>query len=457
LVTTAYGNTFGRSWQKLDKVKKFGGSDTDINQAMLDMSAGGGYEVLTGQAAGSLKVKDNNRTYYTYGIESTLSHKLKLGETDHKIDVGVRYHYDQIRRLQNHQRWDQDASGYLTNRDPSEYGEDDNKKQTTAAVAVNISDQIKFKKLTFTPGVRVEHLYAQYTEWNKAAFNLATNHRPKKVLGKDLTMVSGGGALKMDVYDEGGQDFDLFGSVHRGVSNPSPSGIASKGQREESSVGYELGMRYGDAPKAFSTEVIFFLTNIDNLIIPDSIGASGGSRSLNAGSVRTRGVEIGINYDHGLRKNLAFQTPMYIAATYTDATFTDSAVTSSDGESIWSGAENGNKLPYITPGVISFGAGVIYNKFNLNLDGNWNAKTWASGCNSAAKVVCGTSTADARYGQIDSYFVLDATVGWQFNKSVRMFSNFKNITQEEYMVSRQPLGPRPGLPFSMMAGLEFSL
>jgi Fe(3+) dicitrate transport protein len=251
-------------------------------------------------------------------------------------------------------------------------------------------------------------------------------------------MLSGGGALKMDVYDEGGQDFDVFGSIHRGVSPPDPSGIADKGMREESSVGYELGMRYGDAPKAFSTEVVFFLTNIDNLIIPKSVGASGGAQTLNGGSVRSKGVEIAINYDHGLRNNLAFQTPIYIAATYTDATFTDADVTSSDGESVWHGAKNGNKLPYITPGVISFGAGLIYNKFNLNFDGNWNAKTWASGCNSSEQVQCNTSTADARFGQIDSYFVLDATVGWQFNKNVRMFSNFKNITQEEYMVSRQP-------------------
>ena len=401
-----------------------------------------------------LKVKDNNRTYYLYGIESTLSHKLKLGETDHKIDIGVRYHYDQIRRLQNSQQFSQDASGFITGRTETAYGVDGNKLQQTTAVAVNMSDQIKFKKLTFTPGIRVEHLYSQVTSFAESDDNDQT---VTKRLGKDLTMLSGGGALKMDVYDEGGQDFDLFGSVNRGISPPDPSGIASSGMREESSVGYELGMRYGDAPKAFSTEVVFFLTNIDNMIIPKSIGASGGEQTLNAGSVRTRGVEIGINYDHGLRKNLAFQTPMYIAATYTDATFTDASVTSADAESIWSGAKNGNKLPYITPGVISFGAGLIYNKFNLNLDGNWNAKTWASGCNSAEKVVCGTSTADARYGQIDAYFVLDATVGWQFNKNVRMFSNFKNITQEEYMVSRQPVGPRPGLPFSMMAGLEFSL
>jgi Fe(3+) dicitrate transport protein len=193
------------------------------------------------------------------------------------------------------------------------------------------------------------------------------------------------------------------------------------------------------------------------LIIPDSIGGSGGNSTKQAGDVRTRGVELAINYDHGLRKGWKFQTPMYIAATYTDATFTDADVSSSDEESIWIGAVNGNELPYITPEVISMGFGVIYQKFNANLDFNYNGDTFADGSNQDSQVNPVSGNADARFGKIKAYHVLDATVGWQFNKNVRMFSNFKNITNQKYMVSRQPLGPRPGLPFSMMAGLEFKL
>ena len=36
-----------------------------------------------------------------YGVESNLTHKMEIGETKHKIEVGLRYHYDQIRRFQN--------------------------------------------------------------------------------------------------------------------------------------------------------------------------------------------------------------------------------------------------------------------------------------------------------------------------------------------------------------------
>ena len=452
LITTAYGNTFSRSWQKLDKV---GGSNQA--RAILDMSAGGGYEIMTGQAAGTLKVKDNNRTYYLYGIQSNLTHKMKIGNTDHKFDVGVRYHYDQIRRLQASDTYTQNAQGYITAHSSTMYGDDGNRLQFTHATSINISDQIKYKKLTFTPGIRGEHIHATYIKFDEGS---AGDHAPEHIVAnrsQNYGLLAGGANVKMDVYDEGGQDFDLFGGINRGVSPGSPSASANSQMREETSVGYELGMRYADAPKAFSTELIFFLTNISDLIIPDSVGGVGSGSTQQAGDVRTRGIEFAVNYDHGLRKGWKFQTPMYIAATYTDATFTDANVTSSDEESIWIGAVNGNELPYITPEVISMGLGVIYEKLNVNFDFNYNGATFADGSNQQSQVNPVSGNADARFGQINAYHVLDATVGWQFNKNVRMFSNFKNITNQDYMVSRQPLGPRPGLPFSMMAGLEFNL
>ena len=33
----------------------------------------------------------------------------------------------------------------------------------------------------------------------------------------------------------------------------------------------------------------------------------------------------------------------------------------------------------------------------------------------------------------------------------------EDMTANEYIISRQPHGPRPGLPFSVMAGLEIQL
>ena len=146
---------------------------------------------------------------------------------------------------------------------------------------------------------------------------------------------------------------------------------------------------------------------------------------------------------------------MYVSATYTDATFRED-VSSTDQESIFIGAKKGNELPYIAKEVLSFGLGYIYKKFSANLDANYTGAVWADGSNTGSEMNPETLVKDARFGKVEDQFVVDATLGWRFNKNVRTFSSFKNLFNEEYMVSRQPLGPRPGMPFAMMAGLEFN-
>jgi Fe(3+) dicitrate transport protein len=258
------------------------------------------------------------------------------------------------------------------------------------------------------------------------------------------------------MFDDGNRDFDLFGSIHRGFSPPDPSTAIFKGLREESSIGSEIGARYKNAKKAFGAEVVLFHSVIDDLIIPKSVGGAGAGDSVNGGKVRTQGVELQVNYDPGLHNNWSFQLPMYIAGTYTDATFRED-MSSTDQESIWIGAKKGNELPYIAGEVVSVGLGYIYKKFSANLDANYTSNVWADGSNRDIQANPETGTPDSRFGSIEAQFVVDAALGWDFNKNVRMFSNFTNLFDEKYTVSRQPSGLRPGMPFAMMAGLEFSL
>ncbi len=445
LVTTAYGNTFGRNWSKLDKA---GGKN--ISQAHF---IPGALAVLKGEGAGTLKVKNNARTYYLYGIDSNLTHKMDMGETKHKLDIGVRVHYDQIRRLQNSTSYKQDANGNVTSASTTNLGDDGNKLQSTYATTINASDAIQNGKFTFTPGVRLEYINSKYIQYSE---DTQVDHSVIVAEGaQDWMVLVGGGSLKYDMYDDGNKDIDLFGSINRGFSPPSPTGAIKNGLREESSIGSELGVRYKNAKKAFSAEAVLFHTIIDDLIVVDSVGGSGSGDTTNAGKVRTQGIELQVNYDPGLAKNWSFQMPLYVAATYTDATFRED-ISSTDEESIFAGAKKGNELPYIANEVVSFGLGYIYKKFSANLDANYTAAVWADGSNRTTEENPETGKADSRFGKIEDQFVVDASLGWQFNKNVRTFSSFKNIFDDKYMVSRQPLGPRPGMPFSMMAGLEFS-
>jgi Fe(3+) dicitrate transport protein len=447
LVTTAYGNTFSRNWQKLNKIGGKNASQAHFNSTSLS--------ILRGEQAGDIDVKNNARTYYLYGVESNLTHKMNIGETKHKLDIGIRLHYDQIRRLQNTDVYTQDATGNVTSVSSNDLGDDGNKLQHTYATTLNISDQMQQGKFTFTPGVRVEYINSAYVGYDEDGTDGINHGEIVKQGARDWAVLAGGASLKYDMYDDGNKDIDIFGSVNRGFSPPSPSGAIEQGLREESSIGSELGVRYKNAKSAFSAEAVLFHTMIDDLIVVDSVGGSGGGATTNAGKVKTQGVELQVNYDPGLAKNWSFQMPMYVAATYTDATFREN-ISSDDEESIFIGAKKGNELPYIANEVVSFGLGYIYKKFSANLDANYTAAVWADGSNRETEANPETGTQDSRFGKIEDQFVVDAALGWQFNKKVRMFSNFKNLFDEEYMVSRQPLGPRPGMPFSMMAGLEFS-
>ena len=441
LVTTIYGNTFNRNWQKLHDLRA---PNTNLSVAL---GSGSGLAILRGEAAGTLRLRNNNRTYYLYGVESNLTHTTEMGATKHKIDVGVRYHFDQIRRKQWNEEFTQDAAGAITAVTVGARGTAGNRVQKTNALALNVQDAVKWKKFTFTPGVRFEYIRQSYEQFAPDTTDFGS---------RDFGVVVGGGSVKYDLYDAGGEDVDVFAGIHRGFSPPGPRSGIRNGIREETSVGYEAGARYKNARHAFATEAIFFLTDINDLVVNDSIGGVGSGDTFNGGKVRSLGLEFQANYDHGLAKNWAVQTPTYIALTYTDATFRSDAA-SADAESIFVGAVKGNKVPYISDIVLSFGWGLIYKKFSINFDANYTADAFADGSNRDVNNNPVTLVADERFGKIDSQFVIDAALGYQINEKVRLFSNFKNITQDEYIVSRQPHGPRPGLPFSMFAGVEIRL
>ena len=441
LVTTLYNNQFARNWQKLNKV-----AGTNLSTCMTDTN--GCLAIMKGEGAGSLELKNNNRSYYMYGVQSTLNHKHKSAGIEHNIEVGLRFHYDQIRRKQWKETFQQDLNGNITSVSDDYIGSESNRTQRTHATTVNASDAMKFGKWTFTPGVRVEYINADYCDGNCDTAGVTTGDR-------DYAVVVGGASLKYDMYDSGGQDLDFFGGIHRGFSPAAPRSSLKDGLREETSIGMELGARYKDAPKAFSTEAVLFLTRINDLIVNDSIGAGGTTTTGNVGKAQTLGLELQANYDHGLRNGWAVQTPAYVAATYTNAIFM-SNVSSDDQESIFAGASHGNRLPYIPDLSLSFGMGAIYKKFSANIDANFVTAAYADGSESAS-VSDADGDANERFGKIDSRIVIDASMGYQYSKKLRIFSNIKNLANSKYMVSRQPHGPRPGAPLTVMGGLEFSL
>jgi Fe(3+) dicitrate transport protein len=436
LVTTLYGNTFHRNWQKLNKV-----NSNSLDECLADVDC---LQTIKGTLGGTLELRNNNRSYYLMGIQTALKHNTKIGETDHTIEVGLRYHYDQIRRFQLDETYTQDANGNITAASNANGGADGNVLQETDAIALNVQDAIKWGKYTFSPGLRSEYIVGSYEDYAKGRTGT-----------KGTVALVGGMSVKYDMFTSAKEDFDLFGGIFRGFSPAAPESAFENGLREETSLGYEAGARYKNAPNAFSTEAILFLTDTKDLIVRADIGDTTSGDTINGGEIRSYGLEFQANYDPGLAKNWKFQTPTYVAMTFTNAEFTRDLGTTSGG-SIFAGAVEGNKVPYISPFVVSAGIGMIYKKFNVNIDANYTAQSWADGRNLATNLATDGDPSE-RFGEIDDQYTVDAAIGYQINNKVRLFSNLKNITDSQFIVSRQPAGPRPNLPFSLMAGLEFSL
>ncbi|MFQ5672980.1 MAG: TonB-dependent receptor family protein [Nitrospinales bacterium] len=441
LVTTAYGHSFHRNWQKANScttsARKFG-----LGQCLKDPA---GLKLLQGQGPGTFTLRNNNRNYYLFGVESNLRHKARFAGADHKFELGLRLHSDQVRRLQNEENFLQDANGAIVSRTDTEPGAAGNRRQKTYSLALHADDRIEIGRFTITPGIRFEQLWQEFEQF-----------APKTIkdLSGSFNVLVGGGTVNYRLAET----TNVFFGAHRGFSPPSPKGHLKNGLSEESSTGYETGVRYNRPELGFSTELIGFWTDFSNLIIAESIGGSGNlGKDINAGAVRSRGVEFKLNYDPAVVRNWSFRNPWYTTATFTDAKILSDVASGELEEeaSIFSGAKKGNAVPNIPRIQFAFGTGLQFERFSVNLDGQLVGQVFSTGSN-AINEIDPFGNPDARFGTLDRVFLLDLSMAYQVRKNVRIFTNFRNITDQKYLAARLPEGPRSGAPFQAFGGLEMN-
>tara|TARA_B100000686_G_C16788744_1_gene977136 strand:- start:1216 stop:3477 length:2262 start_codon:yes stop_codon:yes gene_type:complete len=445
LVTTAYGNHFFRNWAKLNKCK----SPSLALSKCMNNTASDGLSVLEGKAEGSWTFKNNNRNYYLYGVQTSLTHNLVSGNTNHEINFGLRYHYDQIRRYQMQETYTQGSTGTITARSDGEWGGAGNRRQSTTAIALNMDDKITHGRWTVKPGFRVERLDLHYEDLDSSPADREDN----------MTVWAAGSTFDYKLSDT----TNVFYGINRGYSVPSPSGATKTGAdkiEEETSIGHELGMRFNRSKETgFNMELIGFWTDLDDMVVADSTGGSGADEgeTRNIGEVRTRGIELQLGYDPSVKGSWGFQNPYYFTATYTDAEFMSDVGSTDEGayENIFTGATKGKEVPNIPQIQFALGTAFIFNKLSVNIDGQYIDDTFSTGDN-ATDLTDLDGVADSRYGKTDSYFLLDVSMAYQATPKVNLFTNFRNLTDEVYMTSRLPHGPRAGAPLQIFGGMEIT-
>lgn len=447
LSTTAYYQYFKRNWEKLHDISTglAPAVDVNISTALLDTAAGGGLAVLNGTAAGVLEVRNNSRDYELYGIQSVASAGFELGGMDHTAEIGIRYHFDEIDRFQWQNEYTQAAGGTIVAVTPGARGAAGDRVEQTHALAVHALDEIKWNKFTITPGLRVEYI-SQYYEQDLRRSGAGT---PAFEEG-GLTAVGGGLSVGYEIQ----QDWNAFAGIHRGFRIPGPRSTqrATPELTEETSLSYELGTRYHNHKKAYYAEAVGFLTQFDDLVV-GQVGAGAGGPTENVGNINTLGLELAAGYDYGRANSWAVHTPFRLSVTLTDA-YLDGNTTSTDTGSLFFGGTDGNKVPYIPEYQFNAEMGMEYGKVGSFLSATYVPSTFSTASNIRAQVNAGTGAPDARTGKTDAYLVLDWIVRYQLRENTTVFGGVKNLLDREYVASRHPHGPRPGLPRFFNVGLE---
>jgi len=439
--TTAYYTSFDRTWYRLGDVRTERGAPLSISAALGGSRPG--LDVLRGDAAGFWRYRNNERSYYTMGVQSRADWSFETGALEHDLSLGARLHYDQARRFQREDIYSVNANGGVRGLSRGAPGSGGNRFAETLAYSMFAEDSIKLGRLTVKPGIRWEHMEMEYEDLDETGAN------PNRVTANDsgsLDAFAPGVGLVYEINDT----WSLFGGYYRGISTPGPREFLNSGHQLEKSDGYEFGVRhYG---KALQAEVVGFYTNFDSLLVRELQGASGTLGDENAGSAEVYGVEAAVRYDVFAGKGTDWRLPLRASATFTSAEAT-SDTTSANAESIFSGAKAGNKLPYIPEWAASAGLGIERGGFGLYLDGTYTGEMYGTASNGTNLRTPGGSP-DARYGKTDDAIILDLSVQYQVNENVRLVAGISNITDGAFISSRLPFGARSNQPRNYFGGVE---
>jgi Fe(3+) dicitrate transport protein len=421
--TTAYRHDLDRTWRKING---FRGADIydvlsnpDSNRLYREILAG---NVDSTSSRDSMLIGPNNRVFVSQGVQSLFNLVERTGPATHRLQYGLRLHYDSIERnhtqegfLVRYRSLVPDGAGIETTA---------NNRAYTTAVAMHAQDAIEYKALTVTPGIRLELIRSISED------QLAGTRK-----GRALQVALPGLAAHLKATD----DLALFGGVHKGFSPPSPGDQTAA---PESSVNYELGARVG---RRNHVEAVGFANNYSNFtsICTFSSGCAPADidKQFSAGGAFIAGIELLASAEVKLTN--ALTVPLRATYTFTSARFL-SSFRSQDPQ--FGSVRRGDELPYIPLHQASASVGLESERYAVNLGG-----TYVGDMRERA------GQGETKPNELtDPYFLLDVSLQAHPAKWITLYVNGKNMLNSEYIVSRRPFGARPGAPLTVISGMTLT-
>lgn len=423
LTTILYRHDLQRAWRKVNgfrgtSVASVLANPTDPRNALY-------YGVLTGAISPStdaetLMIGPNDRSFVSQGLQSTVSWRPKTGPISHRIEYGVRLHYDSIRRNHTQDGFLIEDGTPIPEGRPTETTADNN--AFTHAISMYATDAATWGPLTLTAGARLESIRSVLENHLTGEQNLTIQQ-----------VVVPGAGLFLALP----RDFGLLAGVHQGFS-PVPPG-QNDIVRPEKSWNYEAGVRW--SPKRVRAELIGFYSDYKNLTNLCSFSTGCVQENLDqqtdGGRARVLGFEAYAESEIKLRDNLAL--PGRLSWTYTDAQFTNSFPSA---DPIFGDVEAGDALPYVPRHQIAASVGVETPRWGANVGCTYTSSMREIA--SQGEPAPGTAT--------DDYFLLDASVNVRPLKWLTIYALGRNLLDTAYIASRRPYGARPGAPRWLQAG-----
>lgn len=422
LTSRVYRNEFNRSWNKFDGFIDGPNAKLVLSSPSEYLSA---YEVLAGtrdsvSAGLTIDVTDNDRAYSSDGIQFDLTKQFSFVGFDHNLDVGVRYHHDDVER--NHQQRSYlMTSGSLVSDGIARPSKVINYAETDA-IAIYLQDKFTRGDLTLSLGLRYEDIEGSVD--NKLTDSVTSNAQ---------SIVAPGAGVHYQLSDKIG----VLAGVYAGFSPAGPGGSAAEA---EESLNFEYGVRY--EAKTYSAEIIGFFSDYDNLLgrcrASDANCAVG--EEFNGGQVEIGGVEFNSQFELALSNAVSINSQLNF--TYTESAFQKSFLSQF---SQWKLVKKGDELPYVPKYVGRWQVGIESSRWALNAALKYQHEMReAPGVGS---LIPGKQT--------ESLATLDLSATWFLNDDLNLRVMVRNATDESAIVSHRPYAARPNLPRMLLAEVKY--
>jgi Fe(3+) dicitrate transport protein len=427
LKTSLYGSHFERDWWRQSS-----NSGQRPNDAS-DPTCGGLANLDT--TCGN---EGRLREYWTFGLESRLTHETAFLGADVRLEAGLRYHNEDQQRIQ----WNGDTPTARTPGRSVNAGILENNERLLEAYSGFVSARLETGHWIVEPGIRLETV--RYERLNR--LNGARG-------ATDLDAIIPGLGL---IYRLG-QKSVVYAGVHKGFAPPRVEDIinnttgGSVDLDAEESVNWEFGIR-GDLTPGLYLDAALFRMEFDNQIIPQSVAGGVGSNLTSAGDTLHQGFEL---LARGSARDAGWMTSgddAYVRLSLThvaDAQFVGRRFSGVGGFSTTS--VTGNRLPYAPEWLLSAAVGYeLGGWLQTEIEAQFTDQMFTDDLNTVAV------TANGQRGLIKDALIWNATLNADIKGTpLSVFITGRNLSDEVYIVDRSR-GILPGNKRSVQLGVTYA-